>query len=424
MKRSNRICMRAVFVVSLLLTVIASGCGWTQVAKLLPEDGAEGDQFGRSVSISGNRVIVGAMFADENGPDSGSMRIYEKSDSNWELAVMPPLPPDSAGHLFGTSVSISGGRAVVGAIGPFADFCHDGVDHSAAHAFLRFSDGGWAFTDYLVPEYPPDDCPPLGDSVSVSGVTAIVGAYSDDVYGSNSGSAYVFVESDPVGTRWEQWGVKLQPDDGATGDWFGASVSLSGSTAIVGAFHDDDNGRDSGSAYIFHIRETTLPGYTQVAKLYPRDGAEEDYFGYSVSIEGNIAIVGAPWNDDLGINSGSVYIFQNSGSGWEQVEKLLPDDGAEGDEFGISVSISGDIVIIGAFHDDDKGHNSGSAYIFQNNGSGWTQIAKLLASDGEGGEEFGVSVSISDLTAIVGAPRDNDNGRDSGSAYIFTRIDR
>ncbi len=202
---------------------------------------------------------------------------------------------------------------------------------------------------------------------------------------------------------------KLLPDDGAFGNLFGASVAISGTTAIVGAPGDDDNGTDSGSAYLF---DTDIKAGGQLFKLLPNDGAANDRFGKSVAISGPTAIVGAYGNDDNGFASGSAYLFDTTTG--QQILKLLPDDGEALDFFGYSVSISGSTAIVAAPRDDDNGTDSGSAYLFDTTTG--RQIAKLLADDGAAGDQFGVSVAISGATAIVGASQNGDNGFNSGSA--------
>ena len=318
------------------------------ISKLLPFDGTAGDTFG-SVSISGDYAIVGAYGDDDSGLESGSAYIFKRSGSNWNQVVKITASDGAAGDTFGSSVSISG--------------------------------------DY-----------------------AIVGAYGDDDNGLESGSAYIFERS---GNSWTEV-TKLTASDGAYWDHFGSSVSISGDYAIVGAYYHDDNLTNSGSAYIF---ERSGSSWNQVAKLTASDGAVADYFG-SVSISGDYAIVGAWGDDDNGLDSGSAYIFKRSGSNWNQVAKITASDGAAGDTFG-SVSISGDYAIIGAYGDDDNGLDSGSAYIFKRSGSSWNQVTKITASDGAPNDMFGSSVSISGDYAIVGAFGNDDNGTESGSAYIF-----
>ena len=250
----------------------------------------------------------------------------------------------------------------------------------------------------------------FGISVAISGATAIVGAYRDDDKGTgnDSGSAYLF------DTTTGRQLFKLLPDDGAANDRFGFSVAISGATAIVGALQDDDNGSNSGSAYLF---DTTTGG--QIAKLLPDDGAVGDLFGFSVAISGAIAIVGAYYdNNDNGPHSGSAYIFDIiDRENPQQLFKLLANDGAANDRFGISVAISGATAIVGAYFDDDNGDDSGSAYLFDTTTG--RQLFKLLPDDGAELDLFGWSVAISGATAIVGARHDDDNGLDSGSAYLF-----
>ena len=250
----------------------------------------------------------------------------------------------------------------------------------------------------------------FGYSSSISGNYAIVGVYwmSEDPH-----SAYIFKLD---GSTWIEE-AKLLASDGEYTDWFGYSVSICGDYVIIGAYGDDDW---SGSAYIFR-----RDGYSWIeeAKLLASDVSEGDSFGYSVSIEGDTALIGAYNDDDNGDHSGSAYIFKRYGTTWIEEAKLLASDGTEGDYFGCSVSIDGDYVIIGAHGDRPYGTNSGSAYIFKRSSTTWTEEAKLIASDGKVGEDFGISVSIDKNYVIVGADYVRDFGEPYGfgGAYIFKR---
>ena len=313
------------------------------------------------------------------------------------------LPDDGAAEdLFGHSVAISGATAIVGA--PYDD--DNGIDSGSAYLF-EISDP--ANPTQLLKLLPDDGAThhDFGVSVAISGATAIVGADRDDDNGNASGSAYLF------DTASGQQIAKLLPNDGAMNDRFGISVAISGSTAIVGALLNDDNGTNSGSAYLLDISDPKNP--VQIAKLLPNDGAANDQFGTSVAISGAIAIVGAYFDDDNGESSGSAYLFDSTTG--RQLSKLLPDDGAEGDQFGASVAISGATAIVGVPFDDDTGSGTGSAYLFDTTTG--RQIAKLLPDDGAEFDTFGISVAISGATAIVGAHWNNDNGDLSGSAYLF-----
>ena len=306
---------------------------------------------------------------------------------------------------FGSSLSISGDYVIVGA-------SLDGSFSGSAYVFKR-SGTSWAKeAKLLASDGSSDDR--FGVAVSISGDYAVVGAFFDDDSGRASGSAYLFKRT---GTTWVEE-AKLLASDGSATDEFGISVSIDGDYVIVGAFHDDDNGSNSGSAYVFKRTGTT---WVEEAKLVPSDGAPVDFFGNSVSISGNYAVVGAHLDNDNGFRSGSAYVFKRTGATWAQEAKLLASDGAADDFFGNSVSISGDYAVVGAQGNDDNGDGSGSAYLFKRIDTTWVEEAKLLPSDGAAGDFFGLSVSISGDYAVVGASGDDDNGFFSGSAYLFKR---
>jgi hypothetical protein len=387
-----------------------------QQDKLLPADGAAGDYFGHSVSVSGACAIIGASGDDYNViSDSGSAYIFTPNDVNCsDLDEAAKLTASDAARndFFGHSVSISGDYAIVGA---YKDD-DNGADSGSAYIFYYNGTSWRQQAKLLAPDGAADDY--FGIQVSISGDYAIVGALYDDDNGINSGSVYIFTPNDVDPNNWDQV-AKLTASDGTAKDNFGWSVSISGDYAVVGAPADDNNGTDSGSAYIFKRSGTS---WREQVKLTASDGAAGDWFGWSVSISGDYAIVGALWDDDNGAYSGSAYIFKRSGTNWSEQAKLLAADGAADDYFGNSVSISGDYAIVGAHLDDNNGAASGSAYIFKRDGISWSQQAKLTALDGAVSDFFGCSVSISGAYAIVGAYQDDDNGINSGSAYMFGKI--
>jgi hypothetical protein len=323
------------------------------------------------------------------------------------------LASDGAGYdEFGSSVAISGDTLVVGA--RYGDGI---VNYSGSAYFYRFDGIVWQETKLLASDGASVDWFGVSVSISSDGTTALVGASENDDNGSNSGSAYIY---ELVKGVWQE--TKLLASDGASDDYFGKSVSLSGdgTTALVGAAFDEDNGASSGSVYIYSL----IGGVWQETKLLASDGSSGDNFGISVSLstDGTAAIVGAWGDNDNGPFSGSAYIFQLVGLGvWEET-KLLANDGVSDDNFGIRVSLSSDgtAAIVGANGDDDNGPASGSAYIYRLVKDVWEET-KILASDGSSGDYFGASVSISSngSTALVGSVYDNDNGINSGSVYIF-----
>ena len=296
------------------------------------------------------------------------------------------------GDDFGYSVSISGDRAIVGAYGEDTG----GSSAGAAYIFERNGAGGWSeVTKIQARDKEAYDY--FGYSVSISGDRAIVGANREDT---NAGAAYIF-ERSGAGI-WSEI-VKIQASDKEAGDYFGWSVSISGDRAIVGAYREGTGGNHTGTAYIF---ERSAAGFwSEAAKIQASDKEARDEFGFSVSISGDRAIVGAYDEDTGGRGAGAAYIFERSpdGSGWSETVKIQASDKERSDEFGSSVSISGDRAIVGAYKEDTGVNNAGAAYIFERcNAGGWSEIAKIQASDKGDGGGFGWSVSISGDRIIVG----------------------
>jgi len=381
-------------------------CEANELAKLLASDGAPYDYFGGTVAISGDTALIRAPEDDDNGPESGSVYVFQYDGSSWTELTKLLAGDGQAGDDFGTWVDICGDAAVIGA------HVNDdnGADSGSAYVF-RYDGSNWVQEAKLLPgDGATDDR--FGHRVAISGNAVLIGASWDDDNGSDSGSAYVFRYN---GSSWVEE-AKLLPDDGAAGDLFG-TVAISGDTALIGAGWDNnDNGSDSGSAYVFRYNGSS---WVQEAKLLPGDGAAYDEFGVSVALSGNAAVIGAYGDDDNGSRSGSAYVFRYNGSTWVEEAKLLASDGVEHDNFGHSVAISADIAVTGALYCDDNGNNSGAAYVFRYDGSSWTEQAKLLASDGATGDRFAHNVGIDGDIAVVGADLDDDNGSSSGSAYVF-----
>ena len=378
-----------------------------QEAKLLASDGATGDDFGSSVAISGDTALVGARYDDDLGSNSGSAYVFVRSGGTWTQQQKLTAADGAADDDFGLSVAISGDTALVG-----ARYDDDlGSNSGSAYVFVRFG-GVWTQQQKLTAS-DGSAGGMFGYSVSVSGDTVLVGAvmaFNGTVQ--EGGACYVFVRSGGVWTQQQ----KLTASDGAGSDNFGVSVSLSGDTALVGARLDDDLGDASGSAYVF-VRFGGV--WTQQQKLTASDGIAADHFGQSVSLSGDTALVGALYWGLLSDQTGSAYVFARSGGTWTQQQVLQPADGAGGDRFGVSVSLYDDTALVGSYFDDDLGSNSGSAYVFVRFGGTWTQQLKLTALDGSGADNFGHSVSISGDTALAGSHFDDDLGSQSGSAYVF-----
>ena len=391
---------------------VASGGLWAEQQKLLvPETATVNDEFGHSVSVSGDTVVVGANDDDTPaGADAGSAYVYVRSGTTWTEQQKLMASSGAYGDNFGASVSISGDTVVVGAP---SDFFAGGP--GSAYVFVR-SGTTWSQQQKLLAS-DGEVGEEFGISVSISGDTVVVGAYHDNTpAGSHAGSAYVFVRS---GTTWSEQ-QKLLASDGAGGDLFGFSVSIDGDTVVVGAMDDDTPaGTGAGSAYVY-VRTGTA--WSEQQKLMASDGAPEDFFGESVSLSADTVVVGAYLDDTpAGSSAGSAYVFVRSGTSWTEQQKLVASDAAQNDAFGVSVSVSGDVAVIGVpFDDTPGGFDAGSAYVFVRSGSTWTEQQKLLAPDGAVQDYFGYSVSASADTVLVGASSDSTpGGTDAGSAHVF-----
>ncbi len=385
-------------------------------SKLTAGDGLRGDEFGISVAVDGNTAVIGA-YQDDHTDDgntignAGSAYVFTKVSGVWKQVAKLTADDGAANDESGYSVAVDGDTIVVGTHQNDADTNDN--DEGAAYVFTKPA-SGWADMTQTakLTAFGGAAGDEFGISVAVDGNTILVGAHQND---SDDGAAYVFTK--PF-TGWADSSetAKLIASDAAADDEFGISVALDGDTAVIGARQDDDNGSQSGSAYVF----TKVSGvWSQKAKLIASDGAANDEFGISVAVDGDTAVIGARQGDT---RNGAAYVFTKVSGVWSQKAKLTADDGAADDEFGISVAVEGDTVVIGAYQDDDNGDLSGSAYVFTRDSSGgWRQRDKLTASDGAERDRYGYSVGVSGDTVVVGAYSDDSNEANTGAAY-FLRI--
>lgn len=369
---------------------------WRQTHKLVADDGAEGDVFGRTVSICGNTIVVGAWHDDDHGNNSGSAYIFSAASGTelHKLTADDAAPED----WFGASVAASGQITVVGA--NYDDFAGD----ASGSAYVFDANSGLQVFEFAAPDTAAED--QFGWSVAVDEDMIAVGAHHDDDGGDGSGSAYIF-DAETV-----QLLHKLVATDAEAGDRFGSSVSICAGIAVVGAHFADCTDVDSGAAYVFDTATAE-----QKHKFIPDAPAEDDHFGNSVAVDGNIVVVGAPFDDDMGPDAGAAYVYD--GLSGERLSKLYASDAEAGDLFGAAVAIDHSVIVIGAKGRDDNGVDSGAAYVF--NALTFDQIDKLTASDAAADDAFGQAVSVSNNTIVVGAYQDDDGGSASGSAYVFQR---
>ncbi len=379
--------------------------------KLVAADTRTTDQFGSPVAIDGNTALIGASLDDDGGSASGSAYVFTRDGAGaWTEQAKLTASDAAGGDRFATSVSIDGDTAVVG-----ANAHTDSTDAGSAYVFTRDGAGVWTeqaelgASDGLSRDR-------FGTSVAVSGDTIFVGAPSADDAGPSSGSVYVFTR-DGAGVWTEK--VKLVASDPVAGGNFGDAVALDTDTAAIGARSGSTDTLGAGTAYVF-VRDG-VGDWAEQTQLVASDLQEEDAFGFSVAIDGDTIVVGAVENDVAEPDGGSAFVFTRDGAGvWTEQSQLVGSDTVDGDDFGDSVAIDGDIALVGAPRNSAAGLRSGAVYVFARDASGiWSQRLQLTASDTTGGGAFGGGLAFSGDTAVVGARQDDEVGRLSGAIYIY-----
>lgn len=353
----------------------------------------------KKVQVFGLLIMVGAL---------STLRAGTLTQTSQLTSTQQKLLADDgqAGDQLGQSVAVFQDVLVLGA--PLDS--DNGAASGSAYMFLRNVDTWDEDAKLLASDGAMSDF--FGWSVAFADDTAMIGAiFGSDTVG-DTGSAYAFVED---GNDWDEQD-ELVAGDGAALDQFGYSVAIDGDIALVGAILGNDNRDQTGAAYAFGRSGSR---WSEKDKLFPSDGDSADYFGWSVALAGDWAVIGAPLHDDQGTSSGAAYAFKRSGTRWSQKDKLLTSDGAASDAFGTSVAIAGDTAVVGAPSILGAGGPPGAAYVFVRDGDDWTESTKLEPSDGESGDFFGTSVSISGELIVVGSPEADGSATASGSAYIF-----
>jgi len=321
-----------------------------------------------------------------------------------------------AGDYFGSSVSVDSNVLLVGAF--YAD---EPYNNSGAAFIFEESGGSWSQQAKLISSTPAAD-DAMGFDVSLSGNIAVVGAPWDDLSTAsgteyNTGSAVVFVKT---GSTWIEQ-QKIMASDALALSNFGWGVSTDGTYIVVGAPRMDTSTlADSGAVYIYKYVNGS---WAEEAKLTAPNATAVDEFGRSVFVSGNTLIVGAWQSDIAATDAGAVFIYQKSAGSWSLQQTLTATDAVIGDGFGEYVSRDNDLLLIGSWLSDDNGGASGSAYVFRLTGSTWIQEAKLVASDGATGDRLGFRLDIQNGIAAVGSRADDHSGLfDAGSTYLFEQV--
>jgi hypothetical protein len=408
--------MRWLFVGVLILLAPAA---WAQVAtgpetKIVPSDSAFHNEFGNSVAIDDDWMVIGDQVDDYGAPPTGAAYVYRRRGADW--AEVAKLTSGLADDAFGLSVDISGSTIVVGA---WADHETGSFSKGAAYVYERTpGTEEWSLQAKLIAaDGAFGDA--FGHAVAIHRNTIVVGApLADTRVDLNTGAAFVF-ERGAHGT-WQE-AAKLWPDGVQRGDLFGRAVAASRCRVLVGAPWTDGLRIQSGAAYVFD--GCAGAGWRQTAKLTSSD--LDTFFGTAVALDGETAVVGANANNEHGTFTGAAYVFGRHEGGlnqWGRRASLAAYDAEQDKNFGWSVAVRGETVVVGARGDDHTGPQAGAAYVFRRHVGGrnrYGPVKKLTASDSSFGfEDFGWSVDVSDSLVLIGAPKGGPEPF-TGAAYLY-----
>lgn len=385
----------------------------TESAKLTASDPGL-DLFGFSVAIEAETIVIGAESGDGMVlDDQGAVYVFKRVGADWTQSAKLTALDGAIGDKFGHSVAISDDSIAIGA--PNEDG-PGGTNRGAVYVFVRNGDN-WNHQAKLVSSQ-IEPFSEFGGAVAIDGDTLVVGATFDDgPGGSSQGSIYVFSRS---GSSWTHQ-ARLQASDGDAFDFLGGSVALDGDSAIAGARRAEGlmGGFRHGAAYIFTRNGTS---WSQQAKLTAPDAMDEDELGYAVALDGDTALVSSLHGGGAVPNTGSVYIFERSGTAWTLQQEIFPANPSGGNSFGFSLDIDCNSLVVGDPNEFVGGIQTGAAFVFARNSIGvWTERATLIASDAESADFLGCAAGISNETVVVGNYLDDGTTVvGQGSAYVFS----
>lgn len=319
-------------------------------------------------------------------------------------------PPNSRGTSLGGSAAVSGEQAVVGAPNAAGAVPNSG----AAYVFAKAGDNWSQIAMLTAPDGAGGDL--FGRSVALSGDWLAVGAPEDDAP-SNSGSVHLFRNA---GGNW-QYHSKLTAPDAATNDLFGTSVALEGGWLLVGAPNDDTGAFNAGAVYAFAYDESN-GAWVFSGQITP--GLAGDFFGISLALRGGIAAIGATGDDGRALNAGAAYAYRLEDDAWVQEGVLRGSDSGASDEFGASVAVGQDWIVVGAPRDNEGLHvDAGAAFFFHFDGATWSEAFKYISADASASDFLGRSVTIDGDVAAVGSPAEDSTGTNAGAVYVLRRVD-
>ncbi|HXT41840.1 MAG TPA: Ig-like domain-containing protein [Candidatus Angelobacter sp.] len=406
MKRSFVAASTVLATMSLLISPVSSrATAPSTETELTASDFAGFRHFGSAVAIDGDTAVVGVPFDSDAGFNAGAACVFIRSGSTWTQQAKLTAADASSGSEFGSAVAISGDTIVVGAPSTVSG----GVNAGAAYVFVR-SGSTWTQQTKLAPTDAIGN-DQFGASVAVERDTLAIGAIGTGLAFGDEGAVYVYGRSGGV---WSQQ-ARLSSDEPAPGDEFGFSVALNNGTLAVGSPFDDDLSlADTGAVYVFTASGTT---WNFQAELTAADAATSDNLGWSVALNGDTIVTGAPQRHSGADFAGAAYVFVRSGTAWSQQSLLVADDPAAFDYFGYSTAVNNNTAIVGSVFDNSFASHGGSAYIFTRAGSVWSQDSEFSASDIANDYHFGYAVAVSGSTILVGAPL--GFYFQDGAAYVY-----
>lgn len=385
---------------ALLCSTLILPTAWADTETGKITESFRGSRFGQDVAISNDIAVVGASEEFDQVSSAGAGYIYRNVNGNWQREARLTLDNKTSFDRFGWSVAASGNVAVVGSNGSGQNVV----------GIYQFDGGRWNETTIL--RQTREGTSAFGGNVAASGDVVLVGAPSSTVDGApGAGSAFIYRFN---GATWQEEAA-LSLDVSREFANFGAGVAIHGDLAVVGA-PEPFFGSSQGSVHVYRFDGSS---WVFDALLTPDGDRTGDSFGVRVAVSANTIIVGSPRDDSNGEDAGSAYVFRFNGTEWSQEARITPSDGGSFEFFGSDVALADDVAIISSPGDDDNGRDSGSAYEFRYDGTNWTQASKLTTSDADEIARLGGSVSISGDVALIGASGDDENGFISGAAYTF-----
>lgn len=384
---------------------------WGQISeqKLIASDSGPGDFFGRYIAIYEDVLFVGAHQDDVNGYASGSLYIFSEKEGIEGFEEIQKIVPEDGDieEFFGYSIDIEKNWAITGSHHD-SDF---GGSSGSAFILKQNEQGTWEIVQKVLPNDPK-----AGDefakAVGMKNNCAFTGAFLDDDKATNAGSVYVFRLMDG---EWVQ-SQEIYATDAEAHDQFGNFLSASNYALAIGVPEKISSGEKSGCVYVFEENDHQ---WQQTQKIFPSDLQQGDQFGQSLSLSNNFLSIGAYKADALHEDGGAVYVYKKENEEWILNQKIIPEDNEMGDHFGNAVDQNEELLVIGAYFDDDLGSKSGSIYVYKLEADTFKYLSKITASDGSAGDAFGSSLRIEGQRIVTGAYADSDHGFFAGSVYVL-----